>query len=153
MENEHGSHEINKSNETHDNLGNRSDADIASPDKKHSGIGIASFIISIVSIVGLVACMVAIAAMFGGVMTDPAALNPDAPLPGNLGAIAAAGFGMFIFVILSFVGAILGIVGLFQKDRAKLFSILGTVFNSLIVGVFAVLFVIGLIAGLTGGAI
>lgn len=141
---------IEKTDNT-DNADNIQDqlADPPSPKKKHSGIGIASFVISIVAVLGLIGCMVAVAAFAGNMIADPNALNPEEAMGGDFAAIAAASLGMFVFVILAFVGAILGIVGLFQKDRAKLFAILGTVFNGLIVGVFAALFVIGIIIGFT----
>lgn len=55
---------------------------------------------------------------------------------------AAVGLGLLLIgsVILGIVGAGLGIAGLIQADRKKLFAVLGLVFNAL-----AVLFVGGLI--------
>lgn len=118
--------------------------------KRHSGLGIASFIMAIVSVLGLIGCFVAMAAMLGDAITDPAMINPEQALPDNIGGIAAASLGMFAFVIISFVGAILGIIALFQKDRAKLFAILGTVFNALISGFFVILLAMGAAIGLSG---
>lgn len=120
------------------------------PKRKHSGLGIASFIMAIVSVLGLIGCFSAMAVLLGDMITDPAAINPEEALPANIGGLAAASLGLFASVFISFVGAILGIIGLFQKDRAKLFAILGTVFNALITGFFVILLAIGAAAGLTG---
>ncbi|WP_274364931.1 hypothetical protein [Paenibacillus thermotolerans] len=117
--------------------------------KKHSGLGIASFIMAIVSILGLIGCFTAMAVMLGDTLTAPSAINPEEGLPENIGGLAAASLGMFASVFISFVGAILGIIGLFQKDRAKLFAILGTVFNALITGFFVILLAIGAAIGLS----
>jgi hypothetical protein len=121
------------------------------PQKKHSGLGIASFILALVAIIGIIGSVITMVVSVGSAISDPAAINPENPSFAALGPAIAASFGMIISVVLSFVGAILGIVALFQKERAKLFSILGTVFNSLIVFGLIALFLIGIIATVASG--
>jgi hypothetical protein len=53
------------------------------------------------------------------------------------------GLAFFAVVGLALVGAILGVAGLFQRDRRSLFALLGLVFNGLIVAGLIGLIVIG----------
>ena len=55
--------------------------------------------------------------------------------------IGFLGIGAFL---LSLISVVLGIVGLFQKDRKRLFAILGTVFSLLIMAGFLGLMAIGI---------
>ena len=89
---------------------------------KHSGIGIASFVISIVMALsgfGLI--------LIAGVIevTTPGGMDENS-------AIAIV-FGLSIFgcILVDFVALGLGIGGLIQKNRNKIFSILGTIFSAL----------------------
>jgi hypothetical protein len=86
---------------------------------RHSGLGIASFITSIVS--GI--CIFAAIAL-AGVM--------EASTPGGIDEESAGaimlGLALFAFMGLSLVALGLGIGGLFQKERKKVFAILGMVF-------------------------
>lgn len=89
--------------------------------KKHSGFGIASFITSIVS-----AILIFILMLFAGFIA--------ASSPGGMdqSSTAAVIVGLFLiaFLFLSLVALGLGIVGLFQKKRKKIFSVLGTIFSA-----------------------
>lgn len=88
---------------------------------KHSGVGIASFVTSIVAGV-LIFLLVIIA----GVL--------EVSTPGGMGeeSIAAVLIGLFLFAFLGaeLVALGLGIGGLIQKDRKKIFAILGVVFSA-----------------------
>ena len=91
---------------------------------KHSGFGVASFIISIA--VGLLLFIVFAIAGF-----------IQASTPGGMDqhsikalVIGLSIIGLFLFDI---VAAVLGIIGLFQRERKRLFAILGTLFSSLTV--------------------
>ncbi|MNV97148.1 hypothetical protein D3C71_1922360 [compost metagenome] len=57
---------------------------------------------------------------------------------------------MFGTLIGNLIGLVLGIIGLIQKGRKKIFAILGTIFNGLVVGFLALIFIIGIGAALAG---
>ncbi len=103
-------------------------------DQKHSGIGIASFIIS--TVVGLLAFLLIIVA---GVM--------EASTPGGIdeNSSSAVVVGLLIIGVLGIdvVALGLGIGGLMQKDRRKIFSVLGVVFSTTTVVGIILMIVIG----------
>ena len=101
---------------------------------KHSGFGIASFVLSMLSGVGLFV-------LFGvaGYMASqsPGGMNENDPGTMLLGAaLIAAGMAQFLAFIL-------GVVGLFQANRKKIFAILGTSFSLLAVLTFGGVMVLG----------
>lgn len=105
--------------------------------QKHSGLGIASFIVSIVS--GILTFLLVVVA---GVI--------EASTPGGIdeesaGAIVL-GLLLFAFLGMLLVGLGLGIAGLFQKERKKIFAILGTVFSSVIFLCTILIMLLGLAA-------
>jgi len=89
--------------------------------QKHSGLGIASFIFSIVAGI-LIFLLIVIA----GVM--------EVSTPGGMDEKSAAavivGLLLIAFLFLCLLALGLGIAGLIQKDRKKLFAILGTIFST-----------------------
>jgi hypothetical protein len=101
---------------------------------KHSGYGIASFVISIavgvlyVSILGLIIILAVI---------DPELTQSRPAILHIFTVMVMAGF------LGNIVGAVLGISGLCQKNRKRLFAILGLVFNLVAVIVFGVLITVG----------
>ena len=103
---------------------------------KHSGVGIASFALSMLSGVSLFV-------LFGvaGYMESqsPGGMSEDDPSTMLLG-VALIGAGMA--QILAFV---LGVVGLFQANRKKIFAILGTIFSLLAILTFGGLMVLGIV--------
>lgn len=96
----------------------------------HSRLGIASFITSLAS--GVVIFLIMVIA---GVMSaSPGGMNEQ-----SAGAITI-GLFLFGFLFVSLVALVLGIFGLCQKDRKKIFAILGTTFSSVtIVGVIFIM--------------
>jgi hypothetical protein len=107
--------------------------------QKHSGLGIASFVIACVAVVFIIIAFVTMVGATSGMtegMTEEQILS-EAP------GLVAGVLIFFFVVLLNLVGGILGIIGLFNKNRKKLFAILGTVFNLL----GFVLFIIMMIAG------
>ncbi len=110
--------------------------------RKHSRLGIASFVIGIISM--LVFCL-AIVLAFGYGITI-ASSNPSIQSLQGSPTFLALGLVLFLSPILSLVGVVLGFVAVFQKDSKKLFAVLGLVFNFLIILVFCVLLVFGLLA-------
>ena len=92
-------------------------------EQKHSGIGIASFVMSLVFGLGMLVIMV-IAAMMEA--STPGGMNQESP---EAMAVGLAVIGCLLMVA---IGGILGVVGVLQKDRNKLFAILGLVLNGLV---------------------
>ncbi len=118
---------------------------------KHSGLGIASFVLSIVGIVSFVVLTIVITTLLfqaidltqfmdengNRLMTDEEIVNKIQPYVGYLVL-----YPLLIFVIL--VGLILGIVALARPGYKKVFAILGTVFNGLPLLFVALLFLVAL---------
>ncbi len=104
---------------------------------KHSGLGIASFIVSLM--VGAVEFLVIMAA---GII--------EATTPGGMDeqSMAAIVVGLFILggLMANMAGVGLGIAGLVQRDRKKVFSTLGLVFNGTAILGIVMLMVIGTMA-------
>ncbi len=109
---------------------------------KHSGVGIASFVLSMLSGLSLFV-------LFGvaGYMEaqSPAGMSEDDPTTMLLG-VALIGAGM-----AQFLAFILGAVGLFQPNRKKIFAILGTIFSLLAILTFGGLMVVGFVIQAQGG--
>ena len=89
----------------------------------HSGMGVTSFIMALLTGTVTVATMI-VAAIMGA---------QKGPLQGRDPAAVTIGLTIIGSGILSLVGAVLGVVGLFQPDRRTFFAILGIVFNLLVV--------------------
>ncbi|MFB9279096.1 hypothetical protein [Cohnella cellulosilytica] len=118
---------------------------------KHSGLGIASFVLSLVGIVSFVILTIVIMSlMFQAIditqfidengnqlMTEQEILDKFQPYIGYLVL-----YPLLILVIL--VGLILGIVALARPGYKKVFAILGTVFNGLPLLFVALLFLVAL---------
>lgn len=107
----------------------------ASPvDKKHSGMGIASFVISVVA-----AVLVFVLLVVAGVM--------EATTPGGIDEASAGAVivGLLIIALLGvdLVAIGLGIAALMQGGRKKVFPVLGLVFSCVTVVGTLLLVVIG----------
>lgn len=105
---------------------------------KHTGVGIASFILSLIS-----GFMLLVLVVIAGVME---ASSPEGMDEESMEAIAV-GLGLIGFMFGSFLAFVLGIVGLFQSRRKKLFAILGMLFGGLTLFGVLGLMAIGLAAG------
>lgn len=105
---------------------------------KHSGLGIASFIISIIA--GLLLLTIIAAAGYF-----------EATMPGGMSEDSIQAMIVGLIIILAAAGELvafsLGVVSLFAKDRKKIFGILGTLFSAGAVAGTMGLFLIGLMAG------
>ena len=104
---------------------------------KHSGLGISSFVVSLVAgvaLFGLFAVAVAIQ------IQNPESMKGDSAMTTILG----------LFVIcIAFIDVIalgLGIGGLFQKRTKKILAILGVVFSGVVLLIFVLLMIIGMLA-------
>lgn len=103
---------------------------------KHSGVGIASFVLSMLSGVSLFA-VVGVAVYVDS--QSPGGISEDDPTTMLLG-VAMIGAGM-----AQLLAVILGVVGLFQANRKKIFAILGTIFSLLAILSFGGLMVLGIV--------
>jgi uncharacterized membrane protein len=113
--------------------------------KTHSRLAIASFVIGLVSM--FIFCLAIVLAF--GYGASIASTNPTIQNLQTSPTVLAFGLMMLVSPFFGLVGAVLGFVAVFQKDKKKLFGILGIVLNLLIVLAFCSLLVIGL-AGQSG---
>ena len=108
------------------------------PARKHTGFGIASFVIAIA--VGLAeATLIVVARIIGA--SNPDGIDENSPLVMGLGlgvcggmAVAVSGLGM-------------GVAGLCQSHRKKTFAVLGLILNGLVVAGVLFLMVLGAVMG------
>ncbi len=103
---------------------------------KHSGLGIASFLISIAS--GMVEFVAVLAA---GVLAAQGVVDETSV------AIMLVGFGILAGLGLAMVDGALGIVALFLPDRNKVFAVLGLLFNAIVFMGVVGLILIGICVG------
>lgn len=91
---------------------------------KHSGLGIASFAISVLS-----GILIFVMFVVAGVMesSTPGGMDEESP------AAIMLGLSLFAFVFLSLLAFVLGIAGLFQSNRKKVFAVLGLVFSGMVI--------------------
>ena len=106
----------------------------ALPEPSHSGLGIASFVVSMVS--GLCTFLIFV---YAGIKENS--------LPGgvaeNSSVAISIGLALFLMWILQFVGTVFALVALFEKNRKKVFAVLGLIFNLGLLAISALLIVIG----------
>lgn len=108
-------------------------ANIKPAEFKHGGLGIASFILSLISGV-----MLLILVVIAGVMESS---SPDGLDEESNEAIVLS-LSLIGFLFGSFVAALLGFIGLFQSRRKKLFAIMGMLFGGLTCfGVFGLMLI------------
>jgi hypothetical protein len=103
---------------------------------KHSGLGIASFMIAM-AVVALHLLVFVIIFMLGVVAPD--LMGSNSAMVGVLGMCMIAGF------FGSLIGLGLGISGVSQKNRKKVFATLGLVFNAVIILSLIALIAIGMV--------
>lgn len=105
---------------------------------KHSALGISSFILSLITGVIIFVLVVIAGAM-------------EASTPGGIDEESAEAVVVGLCIIAALFGCItsfgLGIAGLFQKDRKKIFSVLGVIFSALPFIGTVLLIIIGLALG------
>ena len=122
----------------------------------HSRMGIASFIIAIVAtvvILGLFVASFAIVSSEFGNVQDPQSLDPQSLQDSPAFAwFTLVGLGILVCLLLYLVGLALGVAGIIQRRRRKLFAVLGTVGNGVVLLGFAALVVLGLALGGLQGA-
>ena len=107
-------------------------------EKSPSGIGIASFIISLLS-----GIMLFVLVVIAGILEVSSSGGMDEE------SIAAVLVGLFLllFIGTSVLGFGLGIGGLFQSSRKRVFAVLGTLFASINIFSLVALFILGIALG------
>lgn len=106
---------------------------------KHSGMGIASFVIAIAQ--GILTVIVIVVA---GILTT---MGPQSE---HQGAFMIVGLVIMGGMLLHLIGIGLGIAGACQKNRKKIFSILGLILNICAILIVVFLIVVGMMAKNTG---
>ena len=122
-------------------------------EKKHSKPGVTPLVIAILATVAIVVLFV-IAALIGASIPgsgDSRSLDPQSLQNSPAFArFAAVGLGFLVCIILYFVGLVLGLVGVFQRRKKRLYAVLGTVANGLAVLIIISLLVLGAIGAAVG---
>ncbi len=110
----------------------------ATAEKKHSGFGIASFAMALTFAIGLLALVITA----GVIETNtPGGMDEESTTAIIIGLLLFAG------VFAEILALILGIVGVAQSSRKKVFGILGICVSMLTMFCIAALMVIGMTAG------
>ena len=131
------------------------DVEVVGREDRHSRLGIASFVIAILSILGIVLFFVIAISVASSAIGpdpqnfDPSSIGPDSPLATTFFFLSLLLLGS---ILITVVGLGLGIAGLIQRRRRKLFAALGTALNGLIVLGVVSLIVLGLALGGAAGA-
>jgi hypothetical protein len=99
--------------------------------RHHSGLGIASFIISLAS-----ACLMFLLFVVAGYIELSTQRGMDVAISISL--------ALFALLFLSLIGLVLRIAVLFQKGQKKLFGVLGILFSGATIGGTILLVIIGL---------
>ena len=105
-----------------------------SPAKKHSGMGIASFVIGVAGGLALFA-LFAVAGFMQ--ISNPGGMDEKS------GAAMLVGLLVIGFCLAHLLGAGLGIGALFQAERSKVFAVIGLVINTVILAGTIGLIVLG----------
>ena len=122
-------------------------------ENRHSRMGIASFVISILVVVAILALVVGAPLVLSSTdALDAQSFDPADPQSIDLSnpaiiALQVIGLGFILGVLLSFVGFGLGVAGLIQRRRKRLFAIVGAVLNGLVILGVVVLILLAVAVG------
>lgn len=105
---------------------------------KHSGPGIASFVVGLVGLLGHLVTFVlmslvlnnSIELLGSSISREELAIHP---------AVVLGSLAFLVCLILNLIGLILGIIGLALKNRKKVFAVIGTILSGLLILFFTVL--------------
>jgi hypothetical protein len=129
---------------------------MSAPALKHSGLGVTSFVLSILSVLAMLGTFI-FAGYMGLQMSHDVgtSLNQDAAAQ-SAAVQAAAQVHAPQMALVGFLGLgamlgdglafILGLISLFMKGRKKIFGILGVVFSAVPGVLFLLLMIIGIVA-------
>jgi hypothetical protein len=113
---------------------------------RHSGPGIASFVITLVMYLLLIAGIIAAFLTARDAVTPDGVLDEDV-LQEKIGQFAAAGIMLIASGIGQLVALVLGIIGIVQKERRKAFAVTGTILSGLAVLLMIGFLIIGVVLG------
>jgi hypothetical protein len=108
------------------------------PPRGHSPIGVVSFVLALLAGLGLLGIIIGAAVMAAGGRTELDEESPQAMVIGLVFVLSLFG---------SFIGLGFGIGGLFQRDRKRVFTVLGLCGNALLLLGTAGLIALGMAAG------
>ncbi len=103
-------------------------------DFKHSGPGIASFVIALVTLIGY-----AVSFVFVGMQASDILSNSNDVIADSSETIMFLGLTVLILAAVNVIGAVIGIIGLTLRRRRKVFAIIGTIINGAILLLFMLL--------------
>jgi len=106
-------------------------------DRKHSRFGIASFILSIVTLLGYIFLGALGTTMVEPYITESGVLEPTQETVEAMTTLAAV---FIIVMIINLAGLILGIVGCFSKIRKRTVAVIATIVNGVVVLTIGALF-------------
>ncbi|MDO3408823.1 DUF4064 domain-containing protein [Saccharibacillus sp. CPCC 101409] len=105
---------------------------------KHSGLGIASFVLGLISIILVAIFFVSAIGLVYSLSQSSGAMMADVDSFMNSEEFTGIGVTFFLVALsliasagLSLIGAILGIIGLTMKNRKKVFAVIGTILNAI----------------------
>ncbi|MDQ0191864.1 hypothetical protein [Paenibacillus wynnii] len=104
------------------------------PNLKHSGPGIASFVISLVSLLGYLVSFVIAATMATSILNEFGELSNDSSQ-----AFMFLGVAVLGLAALNVIGVVTGIIGISLRNRRKVFGVIGTIINAIIILIFMLL--------------
>ncbi|KAA8999674.1 hypothetical protein F4V43_15195 [Paenibacillus spiritus] len=108
-------------------------------DRRHSGPGIASFVIGLVTVVGYIAALAAAGAIIAPLIDEIGELRSD-----SSEAFILLGMSVLGLAALNLIGVITGIIGIALRDRKKALAVIGTLINGLILLLFILVIAVGL---------
>lgn len=121
----------------------------------HSKLGISSVIIAVLATFVIVILFIVAGSLASTLFEsqDPAAIDPQSLQSSpEATTLAIVGIGILGSFLLYLLGLILGVAGIFQGRKKRLFGILGAVLNGLVLLAVVLLFVVGTIIGGAAGA-
>jgi len=118
--------------------------------KKHSGLGIASFILALVALLTFILSFILILSSFSSIPDFATQEELQQSIIDSNGAgfegLVIGSLIIFLSIGIAFIGLVLGIIGACFKNRKKVFSIIGIVLNALITAGSFLMFLLGLAA-------
>lgn len=111
---------------------------------KHSGLGITSFILGLLCVLGYVGTFFGLVAVIYNLYYSVGHVPTAEDITAQGGGILLLVLLIILIFVINVVGLILGIVGWALKNRKKAFSITGTIINSVLILTLILLWVAGI---------